>query len=38
MHRLAPQSELDVISGYGHLAPVQCTAQIGPNVVGFVKR
>jgi pimeloyl-ACP methyl ester carboxylesterase len=38
MHRLAPQSELDVIPGCGHLAPVQCTAQIGPKVVEFVKR
>jgi pimeloyl-ACP methyl ester carboxylesterase len=38
MHRLAPQSEFDVISGCGHLAPVQCTTQIGPKVVEFVKR
>jgi pimeloyl-ACP methyl ester carboxylesterase len=38
MHRLAPESELDVIPGCGHLAPVQCTAQIGPKVVAFVKR
>jgi pimeloyl-ACP methyl ester carboxylesterase len=38
MHRLVPQSELDVIPGCGHLAPVQCSAQIGPKVVEFVKR
>jgi pimeloyl-ACP methyl ester carboxylesterase len=38
MHRLVPQSELDVIPGCGHLAPAQCTVQIGPKVVEFVKR
>jgi len=38
MHRLVPQSELDVIPGCGHLAPVQCSAQIGPKVVEFVRR
>jgi pimeloyl-ACP methyl ester carboxylesterase len=38
MHRLVPQSELDVIHGCGHLAPSQCAAQIGPKVVEFVKR
>ncbi len=38
MHRLVPHSELDVIPGCGHLAPAQCTAQIGPKVVEFVKR
>jgi pimeloyl-ACP methyl ester carboxylesterase len=38
MHRLVPQTELDVIPGCGHLAPIQCSAQIGPKVVEFVKR
>ncbi len=38
MHKLVPQSELDVIPGCGHLAPVQCSAQIGPKMVAFVKR
>jgi pimeloyl-ACP methyl ester carboxylesterase len=39
MHRLVPQSELDVVGpGCGHLAPRLCTAQIGPKVVEFVKR
>ncbi len=38
MHRLVPQSQLEVIPGCGHLAPVQCTAQIGPKVAAFVKR
>ena len=38
MHRLVPQSQLEVVSGCGHMAPVFCTAQIGPRVVEFVKR
>lgn len=37
MHRLVPQSELEVFPGCGHLAPGQCTAQIGPKVVEFVQ-
>ena len=27
MHRLIPQSELNVVAGCGHMAPMQCTAQ-----------
>jgi len=38
MHKLVPQSELDVVPGCGHLAPSQCAAQIGPQVVQFVKQ
>ena len=38
IHRLVPQSELEVIPGCGHLAPVQCAGQIGPLVVEFVKQ
>jgi pimeloyl-ACP methyl ester carboxylesterase len=38
MHRLAPQSELEVFPGCGHLAPIQCAVQIGPKVVEFVKQ
>lgn len=38
MHRLIPQSELDIIAGCGHLAPVQCAGAIGPKVVAFVER
>jgi pimeloyl-ACP methyl ester carboxylesterase len=38
MHQLAPQSELDLIPGCGHLAPGQCAAQVGPKVVEFLKR
>jgi pimeloyl-ACP methyl ester carboxylesterase len=37
MHLLVPQSQLEVIPGCGHLAPVQCAPQIGPRVVEFVK-
>jgi len=35
MHSLVPQSQLDVIPGCGHLAPRQCAATIGPDVVRF---
>jgi pimeloyl-ACP methyl ester carboxylesterase len=38
IHRLIPQSELDVIPGCGHLAPGQCAAQMAPKVVEFVQR
>jgi pimeloyl-ACP methyl ester carboxylesterase len=38
MHHLVPQSELDIIPGCGHLAPVQCAVQIAPKVVDFVKQ
>jgi pimeloyl-ACP methyl ester carboxylesterase len=37
MHRLVPQSELDIVPGCGHLAPKECTAQVGPRVVVFEK-
>jgi pimeloyl-ACP methyl ester carboxylesterase len=38
IHQLVPQSELAVFAGCGHLAQMQCTAQIGPKVVEFMKR
>ena len=38
IHRLVPQSELDVFDGCGHLAPLQCADQIGPKVVAFAQR
>ena len=38
MHSLIPQSQLEVILGCGHLAPSQCVAQVGPEVVEFVKQ
>jgi pimeloyl-ACP methyl ester carboxylesterase len=37
MHRLVLQSELDIVEGCGHLAPKECTGQIGPMVVAFEK-
>jgi pimeloyl-ACP methyl ester carboxylesterase len=38
MHRLVPQSDLVVAEGCGHLAPRQCTAEMGPWVVEFLGR
>jgi pimeloyl-ACP methyl ester carboxylesterase len=38
IHKLIPQSQLEVIDGCGHLAPEQCVAQIGPRVVAFLRR
>jgi pimeloyl-ACP methyl ester carboxylesterase len=38
MVKLIPHAELDVFSGCGHLAPVQCTNEIAPKVLGFVNR
>ncbi len=38
IHRLIPQSQLDIIPGCGHLAPAQCAVQIGPAVVQFLKQ
>ncbi len=37
MHRLIPQSQLDVFAGCGHLAPLQCTSAMGPKVVSFAR-
>jgi len=38
IHRLVPQSELDVFGDCGHLAALQCAAQMGPKVVSFVEQ
>jgi pimeloyl-ACP methyl ester carboxylesterase len=38
MHRLIPQSQLNVIPACGHLAPVQCADQIGPKAVEFLTK
>lgn len=38
MHRLIPQSELNVVAGCGHLAPNECAGQIGPVVVDFLRK
>ena len=37
MHRLVPQSEMVVVPGCGHLAPVDCSLQMGPKLVQFVR-
>jgi pimeloyl-ACP methyl ester carboxylesterase len=37
MHQLISQSQLDVVQGCGHLAPVQCADKIGPTVTQFLK-
>jgi pimeloyl-ACP methyl ester carboxylesterase len=38
IHKLIPQSQLDVIPDCGHLAPNQCASKIGPTVVEFLGR
>jgi len=38
MHRLIPQSQLEVIAGCGHLAPLECTQAMGPKVVNFAQQ
>jgi len=38
MHKLMPQSQLDAVAGCGHIAPLECADQIGPNLVAFLKQ
>ncbi|HEY1649077.1 MAG TPA: alpha/beta fold hydrolase [Terracidiphilus sp.] len=38
MHQLIPQSELDIITGCGHLAPLECAGRVAPQVIEFVKQ
>jgi pimeloyl-ACP methyl ester carboxylesterase len=38
MHRLVPQSELDVFPGCGHLAAIDCARPMGPKVVAFLRQ
>jgi len=38
LHRLIPQSELNVFDGCGHLAALQCAGQMGPKVTAFLKQ
>jgi len=38
MHQLIPQSELDVFAGCGHLAPLECSEEMGPKVLEFIGR
>jgi pimeloyl-ACP methyl ester carboxylesterase len=37
MNRLIPQSQLDVFPGCGHMAPIECSAAVGPKVVAFAR-
>jgi pimeloyl-ACP methyl ester carboxylesterase len=37
IHRLVPQSEMEVVPTCGHLTPVQCADKIGPTVARFLK-
>jgi pimeloyl-ACP methyl ester carboxylesterase len=36
MHKLIPQSQMDVVAGCGHLAPNECATAIGPEMVRFL--
>jgi pimeloyl-ACP methyl ester carboxylesterase len=38
MHRLIPQSQLNVFPGCGHMAPLECSAAVGPKVVAFARQ
>ncbi len=38
MHQLISQSQINVISGCGHLAPNECANQISPQMVNFLKQ
>jgi pimeloyl-ACP methyl ester carboxylesterase len=38
LHKLIPQSQLEVVPGCGHLAPDFCAAQMGPLTVTFLQR
>lgn len=37
MHALDPKSELDIVEGCGHLAPLLCAARVAPAVADFLK-
>jgi pimeloyl-ACP methyl ester carboxylesterase len=38
MHRLVPQSQLDLVEGCGHLAAGQCADRVGPRVADFLRQ
>ena len=38
IHKLIPQSQMDVVAGCGHLAPNECAKVIGPEVIRFLKQ
>lgn len=37
MHRMVPTSELDIVEGCGHLAPVRCPARVAKATADFLK-
>ncbi len=37
MHALDPRSELDIVEGCGHMAPLLCAARVAPAVADFLK-
>ena len=37
MQHLIPQSEIDIVPGCGHMAPIECSWTIGPKVVAFAR-
>lgn len=37
MHRLIPGSDLDIVPGCGHLAPIECAWTVAPRVVAFAR-
>lgn len=36
MHQAMPQSVLKIFDGCGHLAPVECSREVGPSIVSFL--
>jgi pimeloyl-ACP methyl ester carboxylesterase len=38
MHSLVPQSQLEIFADCGHLSPMECSSQIGPKAVEFIRQ
>lgn len=36
MHQAMPQSVLKIVDGCGHLAPVECSGEVGPSIINFL--
>jgi pimeloyl-ACP methyl ester carboxylesterase len=36
MHQAMPQSQLQILDGCGHLAPVECSDQVGKDMINFL--
>jgi pimeloyl-ACP methyl ester carboxylesterase len=37
MHRLIPQSQIHLITGCGHMVPLQCSAEMDPIALKFIQ-